>query len=68
MKINKIDNTIGRRLVGDEMFYLTMEFCNGAKFTYSGKTKKACLIKFMRRWHSFTGFKQMEWIIDNRSK
>ena len=56
-----IDNTKGQRPKENQEFNLTVEFNNGAKYSYSGQTKNECLKKFKQKWNNFKGFVTKEW-------
>lgn len=59
-----IDKTNGKRPGEDEKFYLTVEFHNGVRYYYSGKTKKEATANFKKKWGSFRGFVKKEWEIE----
>lgn len=48
-------------------YKLTVEFHNGARYCYYGKTKKEALSEFRKSFGSFRGFIKKEWeiIINN---
>jgi hypothetical protein len=50
---------------GDNKEYkLTVEFRNGARYCYYGKTKKEALAAFRKSFGSFRGFVKKEWTIE----
>lgn len=63
MVIKVIDRTKGKRPKDGEEFNLTVEFHNGARYSYYGQTKKECLSKFKKKFGSFSGFVKKEWKI-----
>lgn len=44
-------------------YKLTVEFHNGARYCYYGKTKKEALAAFRKSFGSFKGFVKKEWEI-----
>lgn len=51
-------------------YKLTVEFRNGQRYCYYGKTKKQAITEFKRNFGSFRGFVKKEWeiIINNYGK
>lgn len=45
----------------DKEYKLTVEFWNGQRFCYYGKTKKQAIAEFRRNFRSFSGFVKKEW-------
>lgn len=46
-------------------YKLTVEFHNGQRFCYYGKTKKQAIAEFKRNFGNFKGFIKKEWEIIN---
>lgn len=44
-------------------YKLTVEFHNGARYCYYGKTKKQAIAEFKRNFGNFKGFVKKEWEI-----
>ena len=44
-------------------YKLTVEFHNGARYCYYGKTKKQAIAEFKRNFGNFKGFIKKEWEI-----
>lgn len=61
-----IDLTTGKRpnLENGEMFYLTVEFRTGTRYSYSGKTKKEAELNFKKAFGNYRGFVKKEWTIE----
>lgn len=51
----------------DNEYKLTVEFYNGQRYCYYGKTKKQAIAEFKRNFGNFRGFVKKEWeiIINN---
>lgn len=49
---------------GTDWDKLTVEFHNGARYCYYGKTKKEALAAFRKSFGSFRGFVKKEWTIE----
>lgn len=47
----------------DKEYKLTVEFRNGQRYCYYGKTKKQAIAEFKRNFGSFRGFVKKEWEI-----
>jgi hypothetical protein len=45
----------------DKEYKLTVEFRNGQRYCYYGKTKKQAIAEFKRNFGSFSGFVKKEW-------
>lgn len=45
-------------------YKLTVEFHNGARYCYYGKTKEKALAAFKKSFGSFKGFVKKEWTIE----
>lgn len=45
-------------------YKLTVEFYNGSRFCYYGKTKKEALAAFRKSFGNFKGFVKKEWTIE----
>lgn len=45
----------------DKEYKLTVEFWNGQRYCYYGKTKKQAIAEFRRNFRSFSGFVKKEW-------
>lgn len=45
----------------DKEYKLTVEFRNGQRYCYYGKTKKQAIAEFRRNFRSFSGFVKKEW-------
>lgn len=45
----------------DKEYRLTVEFWNGQRYCYYGKTKKQAIAKFKRNFGNFRGFVKKEW-------
>jgi hypothetical protein len=45
-------------------YKLTVEFYNGARYCYYGKTKKEALAAFKKSFGNFKGFIKKEWTIE----
>ena len=45
----------------DNEYKLTVEFYNGQRYCYYGKTKKQAIAEFKRNFGSFRGFVKKEW-------
>lgn len=58
-----IDLTAGKRPKDGEEFILTVEFHNGARYSYWGQTKKECESKFKKKFGTYKGFIKKEWEI-----
>lgn len=46
-------------------YKLTVEFRNGQRYCYYGKTKKQAITEFKRNFGNFRGFVKKEWEIIN---
>ena len=46
-------------------YKLTVEFHNGVRYCYYGKTKKQAIAEFKRNFGNFKGFIKKEWEIIN---
>lgn len=49
----------------DKEYKLTVEYRNGQRYCYYGKTKKQAIVEFKRNFGSFRGFVKKEWEIIN---
>lgn len=59
-----IDLTNGKRPQEGEEFRLTMEFHNGARYSFYGKTKKEAEQNFKKSFGNYKGFVRKEWNIE----
>lgn len=73
MKTNKLSYTASKNYVENGVTYridvkkeykLTVEFHNGARYCYYGKTKKEALAAFKKSFGNFKGFVKKEWTIE----
>lgn len=55
-----LDLTSGIELNENREIELTVEYHNGARYSYSGQTKKECLDQFKAKWGNFKGFVKKE--------
>jgi len=63
--IKTIDNTYGAKPKKDKVFSLSVEYHNGERYVYYGKTKKEALNNFKKKWGTFKGFVKKEWEIED---
>lgn len=57
------DFTNGKRPKNEELFRMTVEFHNGKRYSFYGKTKKEAEAKFKEDFGNYKGFTKREWII-----
>lgn len=55
-----LDFTSGIELNEHRDIELIAEYHNGARYSYSGQTKKECLNQFKTKWGNFRGFVKKE--------
>lgn len=60
MSLLTVDYTRGISLKG-RWYNLTVEYHNGSRYSYYGKTKKEATEKFKKKFGDFSGFVRKEW-------
>lgn len=65
MKTGVITEEQGIQGLNMKEYKLTVEFHNGQRFCYYGKTKKQAIAEFKRNFGNFKGFIKKEWEIIN---